>query len=73
MFSVEMPVDLNNNFMREKMKQTIGTEDKENQKKGRSCSCGRSNIKKKKRNAYRQNEGNCKTVIYSLYIVLVRH
>ncbi|XP_052768272.1 protein PALS1-like isoform X2 [Mya arenaria] len=34
---------------REQMRLTIGTENKENQKKGRSCSCGRANKKKKKR------------------------
>ncbi|XP_045167365.2 protein PALS1-like isoform X2 [Mercenaria mercenaria] len=39
---------------RESMRQTIGTENKENQKKGRSCSCGRTNKKKKKRNMYKE-------------------
>ena len=46
---------LANFYRRESQRLTIGAENKENQKKSRSCSCGRANKKKKKRNQSKQN------------------
>lgn len=55
---------------RESMRQTIGTENKENQKKGKSCSCGRSNKKKKKRNMYK--EGDYQDLFYKKLPLSIR-
>ncbi|KAL4238801.1 protein localization to myelin sheath abaxonal region [Mactra antiquata] len=48
---------------RESMRLQIGAENKENQKKGRSCSCGRAN-KKKRKKAMMKNDENEEILSY---------